>query len=54
VELTVSGGAIIHAKSRHGVDTYFDILMPRSMKRVVEEAVLPEERCLRAAPRIHR
>jgi hypothetical protein len=29
---TVSGGTVIHVKSRHGVDPYLDIPMPRSMK----------------------
>jgi hypothetical protein len=32
VELTVFRGAVIHVKSRHGVDPYFDIPMPRSIK----------------------
>jgi hypothetical protein len=31
-ELTISGGAIIHVKSGHGVGPYFNIHMPRSMK----------------------
>jgi hypothetical protein len=31
-ELTVSGGAIIHVNSGHGVDPYFNILIPKSMK----------------------
>jgi hypothetical protein len=31
-ELTSSGDAVIHVKSRHGVDRYLEILMPRSMK----------------------
>jgi hypothetical protein len=33
VELIVSGGATIHVRSDHGVDPYFDLPMPRSMKR---------------------
>jgi hypothetical protein len=37
VELTVSGGAVIHVKSGHGVDPYFNIPMPRSMKGWPEE-----------------
>jgi hypothetical protein len=32
--LTVFGGAVIHVKSRHGVDPYFDTPMPRSMNEV--------------------
>jgi hypothetical protein len=32
VDMIVSGGAVIHVKSQHGVDPYFDIPMPRSMK----------------------
>jgi hypothetical protein len=32
VELIVFGGAVIHVKSRHGVDPYFDIPMSRLMK----------------------
>jgi hypothetical protein len=32
VEMTVSGGMVIHIKSGHGVDPYFDIPMPKSMK----------------------
>jgi hypothetical protein len=32
VDLIVFGGTIIHVKSRHGFDPYFDIPMPRSMK----------------------
>jgi hypothetical protein len=31
-ELTISGGAVIHVKSGHGVDPYLEIPMPRSMK----------------------
>jgi hypothetical protein len=31
-ELTVFGGTITNVKSRHGVDPYFDIPMPWSMK----------------------
>jgi hypothetical protein len=31
-ELTVSGGTVIHVMPRHGVNPYFNILMPRSMK----------------------
>jgi hypothetical protein len=30
--LIVSNGAVIHVKSGHGVDPYFDISMSRSMK----------------------
>jgi hypothetical protein len=30
--LMVSGGAVIHVKSGHGLDPYFNIPMPRSMK----------------------
>jgi hypothetical protein len=32
VELTVSGGAVIHVKLRHVVNTYFDLPMLKSMK----------------------
>jgi hypothetical protein len=32
VGLTISGGAVIHVKFGHGVDHYFYIPMPRSMK----------------------
>jgi hypothetical protein len=32
VELTVSRGTVIHIKSGHGVDPYFNISMPKSMK----------------------
>jgi hypothetical protein len=32
VELAVSEGAVIHVKSEHGVDPYFDLHMPRLMK----------------------
>jgi hypothetical protein len=32
MELTISGGTVVHVKSGHGVDPYFDIPMPRSMK----------------------
>jgi hypothetical protein len=32
VELIVIGGAVIHVKSRHEVDPYFNIPMPRLMK----------------------
>jgi hypothetical protein len=32
MELTISRGSVLHVKSRHGVDLYFDILMPKSMK----------------------
>jgi hypothetical protein len=32
MELTISGGLVIHAKSKQGVDPYFDIPMPKSMK----------------------
>jgi hypothetical protein len=32
VELTISGGAVIHARLGHGVDPYVEIPMPRSMK----------------------
>jgi hypothetical protein len=32
VELTISGGIVIHVKSGHGVDPYLEIPMPRSMK----------------------
>jgi hypothetical protein len=31
-EQTISGGVVIHVKSRHGVNPYFDIPLPRSMK----------------------
>jgi hypothetical protein len=31
-ELIISGGVAIHVRSGHGVDPYFDILTPRSMK----------------------
>jgi hypothetical protein len=31
-ELPISGGAVIHVKSGHGVDPYPGIPMPRSMK----------------------
>jgi hypothetical protein len=31
-ELMISGCAVIHVKSRHGVDPYIEIPMPRSMK----------------------
>jgi hypothetical protein len=32
VELIVSGVAVIHVKSKHGVDPYFNIHMPQLMK----------------------
>jgi hypothetical protein len=32
VELTVPKGVVIHVKSGHGVDPYFDLSMPKSMK----------------------
>jgi hypothetical protein len=32
VELTISGGMVIHVKSGHRVDPYLEIPMPRSMK----------------------
>jgi hypothetical protein len=32
MELMISGGVVIHVKSEHGVDTYLEIPMPRSMK----------------------
>jgi hypothetical protein len=32
VELTISGGAVIHVKSGHGEDPYLEIPMPRSVK----------------------
>jgi hypothetical protein len=32
VELIVSRGTIIHVKFEHGVDPYFNLLMPRLMK----------------------
>jgi hypothetical protein len=32
MELTNSGGTVIHVKSEHAVDPYFDIPMPISMK----------------------
>jgi hypothetical protein len=32
VELTISGGTVIHVKFGHDVDPYFNIPMPRSMK----------------------
>jgi hypothetical protein len=31
-ELIISGGVVIHVKSGHGADPYFEIPMPRSMK----------------------
>jgi hypothetical protein len=31
-ELAISGGAVIHVKSGHGVDPYLEIPIPRSMK----------------------
>jgi hypothetical protein len=31
-ELIVSGGVVIHVKSRQGVDPYFNIPMPKLMK----------------------
>jgi hypothetical protein len=37
-EMTVSGGAIIHVKSGHGVDPYFNIPMPRSMNGCVRSS----------------
>jgi hypothetical protein len=30
-KMMVLGGMVIHIKSGHGIDTYFDIPMPRSM-----------------------
>jgi hypothetical protein len=30
--LTAFGGVVVHVKSGHGVDPYFNIPMPRSMK----------------------
>jgi hypothetical protein len=33
MELTVSEGTVIHVKFEHGANPYFDIPMPRSMKR---------------------
>jgi hypothetical protein len=42
-ELMISGGAVIHVKARHKVDPYLEITIPRSMKGVVEEVVLPKE-----------
>jgi hypothetical protein len=32
VELTISRGAVIHVKFRHGVDPYFDTPIPKLMK----------------------
>jgi hypothetical protein len=31
-EMTVLGGMIIHVMFGHGIDPYFDILTPKSMK----------------------
>jgi hypothetical protein len=35
-ELTISEGMVIHVKSRHGVNPYFDIPMPILMKGVAK------------------
>jgi hypothetical protein len=32
MELTISRGAVIHVRSGHGVDPYFNLPMPRLMK----------------------
>jgi hypothetical protein len=42
VELTTSGGAVIHVKLGHGVDPYLEILIPGSIKGG-EEMVLPKK-----------
>jgi hypothetical protein len=49
-ELMIFGVVVIHVKMGHGVDPYHEIPHAHIDEAVVEEVILPEERCFHSAP----